>query len=68
MQWIEIIQEAGYKLPPGKFPGFEHRLEVHHLSLRDSLKLTKAMQKNQQHLDGYLPLFHKQEGKTVPKI
>ena len=68
MQWLEMIQEAGYQLPSDQFPGFDHGLEVHHLSLRDSLKLTKAMQTNQQHLDGYLPLFDKREGKTVPKI
>lgn len=68
MEWREVIEESSYRLPTGNFPGFNHRLEVHHLSLRDSLKLTKAMQANQQHLDEYLPLFHKREGKTVPKI
>ena len=43
-------------------------LEFHHLSLIDTLSLTKAMQKSQKHLDSYLPFFDKKEGKTVPKI
>jgi RimJ/RimL family protein N-acetyltransferase len=68
VQWHEIVEVGGYKLPPDKFPGFNHRLETHPLSLRDSLKLTRAMQSSQEHLDGYLPFFEKKEGKTVPKI
>jgi RimJ/RimL family protein N-acetyltransferase len=68
MQWIEIIQEAENKPPSGQFPGFDHRLEFHHLSLRDSLKLTRALQASQEHLDSYLPFFDQREGKTVPKV
>lgn len=68
MEWHNVLDAGGYKIPSDKFPGFDHPLGFHHLSLRDSLKLTKAMQASQQHLDSYLPFFHKTEGKTVPKI
>ncbi len=68
MEWHNVLDASGYKKPSDKFPGFDHPLEFHHLSLRDSLKLSKAMQASQQHLDSYLPFFHKKEGKTVPKI
>lgn len=65
-QWLELVEEGQTKrtFELEDFGG----LEFHYLSLKDTLPLTKAMQKSQKHLESYLPFFDKKEGKTVPKI
>jgi RimJ/RimL family protein N-acetyltransferase len=64
MEWSDVLSAAG-------FPAYsDHNggLEFHHLSLGDTLALTKAMQKNQKHLEQFLPVFARGETRNVPSV
>ena len=65
MEWSDIIRRAGFTPP---FFNHNGGLEFHHLSLKDTLSLTRAMQKNQKHLEAFLPMFHRQETKNVAHV
>jgi RimJ/RimL family protein N-acetyltransferase len=65
MEWSDIIRAAGFTTP---HPNHNGGLEFHHLSVKDTLPLTKAMQKNQKHLDAYLPVFGRHQTKGVLEV
>ena len=65
MEWREVVQAAGHRLPSGAFPGYSNGLEFHHLSSRDSLKLSAAMHRSRAHFEKFLPVFDESQKLTL---
>ena len=64
MEWSDVLAAAGFR----NYAIHNGGLEFHHLSVDDTLALTKVMQRNQRHLDDFLPVFSRSETRNVPTI
>ena len=65
MQWSDIVRGAGFTLP---FSDHNGGLEFHHLSLKDTLSLARALQKNQKHLEAFLPMFNRHDSRGLADV
>lgn len=64
MEWSDVLTAAGVPA----YSDHNDGLEFHHLSMSDVLPLTRAVQKNQKHMDTYLPLFSKGDPKSLLSV